>query len=100
MSIAHTPGPWMWDYDTLRPVNPNPDTSNVHSILDFDGGYGFVGKDNKAVLAELEADRRLMAAAPELLAALEELLEYAPCQQLGAVSSRARAAIVTAKGAA
>ena len=29
MSTAHTPGPWEWDGNTLRPSNPDPNTSSV-----------------------------------------------------------------------
>ena len=67
MSTAHTPGPWVWDDRSLHPAVRNPDTCNVHSILDAEGGYGFIGGDNKACIAELEADYRLIAAAPDLL---------------------------------
>lgn len=73
---GHTPGPWMWDDNTLRPANPNPDTSSVHSILDAEGGYGFLGSDVQKTIAELDADRVLIAAAPELLEALQRLLSW------------------------
>jgi hypothetical protein len=70
----HTPGPWVWDGHTLKPANAAPDVSAVHSILDAEGGFGYLMSDHKATLAELDADRRLIAAAPELLAALQALL--------------------------
>jgi hypothetical protein len=72
---AHTPGPWEWDGNTLRPANLDPSRSAVHSILDAEGGYGFLGSDRHATSAELDADRRLIAAAPELLAELKNLLK-------------------------
>lgn len=76
MSARHTPGPWQWDGHTLRPVEPDPSKSHVYSILDADGGYGFFGRDDiSEVLAELDADRALIAAAPELLAASSYALE-------------------------
>ena len=75
MSAQHTPGPWQWEGHTLAPVNRNPDTSAVHSILDAEGGYGFLGSDHKQTLAELDADRLLIAAAPDLLAALQNARE-------------------------
>ena len=75
-AATHTPGPWVWDDNTLRPANPNPDTSSVHSILDAEGGWGFLGSDVRATCAELDADRVLIAAAPELLQALQRLLSW------------------------
>lgn len=77
-TIRHTPGPWIWDDNTLRPANPNPDTSSVHSILDAESGYGFMFSDVRATCAELDADRTLIAAAPDMLAAL-----HAVAQKLG-----------------
>lgn len=72
MNAKHTPGPWHWPHDgnDLCPVNPDPTRSAVSSILTADGGYGFLGSSNADTLAELDADRRLIAAAPELLDAL------------------------------
>lgn len=67
MNAPHTPGPWQWDGITLRPVTPDPDNSAVHSILDRDGGYGYMQSDHKATCAELEADYTLIAASPDLL---------------------------------
>lgn len=67
-----TPGPWKWDGNTLMPVNNDPATSAVHSILYADGGYGYIGANLKDTLAELDACRRLIAAAPDLLAALRD----------------------------
>lgn len=72
---AHTPGPWVWDGNTLRPENPDPTQSAVHSILDSDGGYGFLGSHSRDTGAELEADRRLIERAPALLAALRRLVD-------------------------
>ncbi len=64
----HTPGPWVWDGNTLKPAQPDPERSAVHSILDAEGGYGFLGSKVSATMAELDADRQLISAAPELLA--------------------------------
>lgn len=74
---SHTPGPWMWSDNRLGPVNPNLAASNVHSILDAEGGYGFLGSDVQKTIAELDADRVLIAAAPCMLAMLQELRECA-----------------------
>lgn len=75
MPASHTPGPWVWDGNTLRPQNPDPDHSAVHSILDAEGGYGFLGSDWRVTGAELEADRALIARAPALLAILRKLVD-------------------------
>lgn len=69
MSARHTPGPWMWTGNMLHPVERDPKLSDVHSILDADGGYGFLASKPTATLAELNADRALIAAAPDLLEA-------------------------------
>ena len=71
MIAAHTPGPWYWRGNTLAPAQADPEISHVHSILDAKGGYGFIGTDHRMTNAELDADRRLIAAAPDLLAALQ-----------------------------
>lgn len=68
-AAAHTPGPWAWDGNTLVPVHRDPALSAVHSILDAESGYGFLGSKPSDSLRELHADRRLIAAAPELLEA-------------------------------
>ena len=97
---GHTPGPWMWDDNTLRPANPNPDTSSVHSILDAEGGWGFMCSDVQKTIAELDADRVLIAAAPELLEALQRLLswEIARLPVRSEDIAFARAAVAKAKG--
>jgi len=75
----HTPGPWVWHGDyTLRPAAPDPERSPTHTILSPDGPFGFLGTDHSQVEAEWQANRRLMEAAPALLAALQRLcLVYA-----------------------
>lgn len=105
MTAKHTPGPWHWPHDSnhLCPVNPDPERSAVSEILYADGGYGFVGRSNSDTLAELEADRRLIAAAPLLLEALRDLLtEYDSSIEPGESASidKARAAIAAATGEA
>ncbi len=75
-TARHTPGPWLWDGHTLMPAQPDPDRSAVHSILDAEGGYGFMCGDVRQTCAELDADRVLIAAAPELLEALQRLLSW------------------------
>ena len=78
----HTPGPWVWHGRTLAPLNRDPEASAVHSILDAEGGYGFLGSKPTETLTELDADFLLIATAPDLLAA---------CQSARAVIARERA---------
>lgn len=101
MNARHTPGPWHWENggNRLAPVNVDPSRSAVHSILDADGGYGLLGKPNDEVLAELDADRALIAAAPELLEALQAILsDGVHCDVVPHLHRKARAAIAKALG--
>ena len=108
MIAAHTPGPWYWRGNTLAPVNADPYSSAVHSILDAEGGYGYLGTDYRLTRAELDADRRLIAAAPDLLAALQALVAEAGPRMglddtpgtINTMSRLARAAIAKATGGA
>lgn len=75
MKAKHTPGPWVWDGITLRAAHRDSDASSVHSILDAEGGYGFLGSKSSETLAELDADRALIAASPLLFDALEVLYD-------------------------
>jgi hypothetical protein len=87
-NASHTPGPWIWADHRLTPAQPDPDRSAVHSILDADGGYGFIGSDWRNTIAELEADRRLIAASPDLLHALQRLHTCMQAQNLEIESDR------------
>jgi len=118
VTATHTPGPWTWSDNCLHPVKQDPIKSAVHSILDAEGGYGFVGSKVADTLAELDADRLLIAAAPELLEALRKMvaihdepsgfagkfgkaLDEAIAQQQDKIDTRlsaARAAIAKATG--
>ncbi len=66
---SHTPGPWIItdrDADSLKITSP--DYGRIAMLHDPING-----------VSELEANARLIAAAPELLSALQDLLEaYAP----------------------
>lgn len=78
---AHTPGPWHWvTAYALRPTNPDPRRGSVHTILEVEHwSYGFMASDIKQTLAEGEANARLIAAAPDLLAALRQTLAALTC---------------------
>ena len=104
-TARHTPGPWLWDGHTLKPAQPDPHRSAVHSILDAEGGFGFLGSDVHQTCAELDADRVLIAAAPELLEALKlaaHCLQWHAAQHPAGMDCKAledaRAAIAKAKG--
>jgi hypothetical protein len=70
----HTPGPWT--YDSVREVNGFP----VYRILSGDGMVGALeqcnipGETRRELEQTLEANARLIAAAPELLEAAKNVL--------------------------
>ncbi len=73
--LKHTPGPWQWDGTALRPAQPDPDVSHVHTILHADGGCGYLMSNVHDTVREIDADLRLIQAAPELLKALQMVAE-------------------------
>jgi hypothetical protein len=88
---AHTPGPWM--------------TSPLMQSWVF-ANEGFVAKaEGRFTESEKIANARLIAASPELLEALEEIIkrlardDYADVENLARCHLVARAAIAKAKGA-
>lgn len=114
----HTPGPW-----ELAPYSDGDEVINVvagykdlgggqsqaHWIAECEAGVDF-GDDAEAILATNEANARLIAAAPDLLAALKEALselatEYPIASRLAGnwpemvpVFERINAAIAKAEG--
>ena len=98
MKTAHTPGPWI--HRTRLDDGANIGCKDGYAICDMAYKYSSISKD------ELDADAKLIAAAPDLLAALtsivtsladqddEGLIEHA--QQM----IDARAAIAKATGVA
>ena len=86
---AHTPGPWQ--------TTQNPVDITVHSDRRLVAGVR-LGKGPRG--AEDEANARLIAAAPALLEALEELYEeaYRGFDPLAGLLVDARAAIAAARG--
>ena len=78
MSAAHTPGPWALqlleqgknDYAGWNSYCVRDGKTNVH--------IASVGQVDRYFERHNEANARLIAAAPELLAALENLIETAP----------------------
>jgi hypothetical protein len=93
--IKHTPGPWHyrrgdeWSHSVVTHHGTLPDGSqNCWTVADI----------NKMREPEHEANARLIAAAPELLEALKELLPGADA--MGWNTEKARAAIAKAEGQA
>ena len=97
MGIKHTPGPWYVGSGTYE-------GRNIYSVASVTDDEGFTYQPIVASAEDdgikcWDANARLIAAAPELLEALEELIAATqhldPCQ---ATAEKARAAIAKAKG--
>jgi hypothetical protein len=87
--MSHTPGPWS--------ENINDQTANDYHTIAGGIGYHMEGKDPGIWLAGCmsQADARLIAAAPDLLEALEELVRDGYSEEN---EQRALSAIAKAKG--
>jgi hypothetical protein len=101
---GHTPGPWLIDGTTVYALNG--EETNRFTCQVQGGHVAF--RFDKAVRTstfEREANARLIAAAPELLEALEGMLRASVTggiedAELNALEAKARAAIAKARGAA
>ena len=70
-AARHTPGPWDYDWDFI--VAPDPDGRHPDSYV---AEIAHSDEEGRVASAEQqEANRRLIAAAPDLLEALDYLLE-------------------------
>jgi hypothetical protein len=72
--MKHTPGPWRWEWDSLGiQIYSQGETegsiATVHEDIEAQLGVG--DNDNMG-----EANARLIAAAPEMYAALKDLMEF------------------------
>ena len=69
--MSHTPGPWKWwtscSFNRLSSDATGKDGDVLHGVKYRDGVCGIEGR---------EEDMRLIAAAPDLLAALEGVMNY------------------------
>ena len=92
----HTPGPWHWNekHQLVGPLVPDDGYMEAHHprIVETDGGF----------YPPTEADRHLIAAAPDLLEALAALMDAhaipsSICKERS-VYEKARAAIAKATG--
>jgi len=98
--VRHTPGPWVIDANDRYHVESPDGSALPWSIATISGSAG--PGTNRS-----EANARLIAAAPDLLAALEKLLSYNEAIMADRINYRpedhasvARAAIAKATGAA
>ena len=88
--MPHTPGPWQQDQELPYEIR-----AAFESRVPFEG----VAKvDRKQDKREMEANARLIAAAPEMLDALKELVQYGWWENAPASKAKAEAAIAKAEG--
>ena len=96
----HTPGPWVFEArDGDHPLN-DQDGWGCDGLWAVDGGFilgAGPGWDSSYVAPD-DADARLIAAAPELLEALVDLVAFYPPDSTDAAVTSARAAIAKATG--
>ena len=78
--MTHTPGPW---FVSMKP-DWDEDGGMEPAVYDCDGGVFAVVDDEPETIARpfYEADAHLIAAAPEMLEALERLVEAAGPQMV------------------
>ena len=91
---GHTPGPWVWD-STVWDYDPKQDAPWL--VTEVSGERVLHGE----IQCSSEANARLIAAAPDLLAALQRLMgETTTMQDAMDAANQARAAIAKATGEA
>lgn len=90
MMSKHTPGPW-----SIQRQNPSP-TTGEWMVAGKSPGYLAEVRDCGS--GPVEANARLIAAAPDLLEALEALITAVDASMYGMAIHNARAAIAKAKG--
>lgn len=101
MSTQHTPGPWTWnDADaSIWPAIESARRAPVATVFTAAQPESELSLESSSFSAEESANARLIAAAPELLAALEWCHELLSTGQAKAgAQEAARAAIAKAKG--
>lgn len=105
ITSKHTPGPWLYgDYNELRADRPNDDECIlIATVCDAPFGLDYGNQRTRPHAAgEAQANARLIAAAPELLEALEAFMNACRVDGVplgwGLVEHNARAAIAKAKG--
>lgn len=100
--IAHTPGPWFAEQPGISGVNVSAEKSGVG--IAWCGTNSIFGRESHVIsTAEARANACLIATAPELLEALEELIKAINFvhpeahEAVAAAEQKARAAIAKAK---
>ena len=106
--MKHTPGPWKWQPAGTEPLKLNGETRYDYDELHGENGdawvlLGVLHNDSTAGIDVSEANARLIASAPQLLEALEEINKAMVPTTLGTnelsmIWRRARDAIKQAKG--
>lgn len=96
--IKHTPGPWNAKHNGQYWEIRGPEIGYFSEQIGDACASEFIGGMKANPVSE--ANARLIAAAPELLERLEELLEYSEILRGSAVYKRAQDAISKARGAA
>ena len=66
----HTPGPWLPEFGEAARVRAQQDGGQVAIMMNLKGQFGLAGR---RTVEEVEANARLIAAAPDLLEALIEV---------------------------
>jgi hypothetical protein len=90
----HTPGPWQ----ALKGEANSDERGTWGSIVEPYGFYvAAIWSDCQQLADEAEANARLIAAAPDLLKALREILSYTP-KRNGAAWQEARALVAQIDG--
>ena len=80
MNTKHTPGPWTRenamssDFDNFKHIT-GPDCEQVATVHQMEPQCN-VSEEPRMTQAEAAANAKLIAAAPDLLAALKEVMEY------------------------
>jgi hypothetical protein len=98
MSDKHTPGPWGWDDVPGSGIQIRGPYKGGTRLLFIEIWRQFPEREWDA---EMEANARLIAAAPDLLESLQEIVaaaDGAGWSQLDATLAKARAAIAKATG--
>ena len=100
MSTQHTPGPWILTTEPTEVEGVNVHFSiDSHTHISICGGQSQEHMKDAIYEDECRANARLIAAAPELLEALKELVEYMAAAGFDVSLDAARAAIAKATGA-
>lgn len=94
---AHTPGPWSYEPDNRR--NPIVSYEEGYIARLFSPEATVSGcTSNAPPLVDVEANARLIAAAPDMYAALRDILAIIGVSTLPSASRRAREALDKAEG--